>query len=369
MSGRRRQPKYVDEDQTIYTIDAEFGMENVMTALKNSNVISVLAVLAFAIATASLVMTSINTDKRLRVLDPFCDTCFAPVDVNLRPFTYVIYVDGGADNGGVDPDGSIRYPFTTIQDALDTIPAASSALDSRKSYMIKIMAGNYDEDLLIVGSKRRIILYAEGQVTLGNITGSSWSYDSAADTARTITWNATSEFTSVPNSLVITGSVPESEGALATDSFTSKFRISGGLDIVSNVTLADIHVNAEIFGTLTIGNTATTNLYLHHSRVRGVVTGGSNTQFQVCEMSTFDALVTVGKYGSMRMCNFAAGMTVSSATALTAKPDGFVSSRLVGTFTGPANSLRLDAYTNYVFVTASGVLGGSASKVIMNSTA
>lgn len=367
-SNGSRRPKKNDEFYGKSEFIAEGGLDTFWPGSASFNPLWVVSSLGMMIAISGLVMAAINTDQRIRVLKPgLCDTCFDPVDVTVRPFTHTIYVDGGADNGGVDPDGSIRYPYTTIQSAIDTVPIATSAIGSRHVYTIRVISGNYDESLLIDGSKRRIVLLADGQVTLGNITGTLWSYDSGANTARNIVWNATSEYTDVPNALVITSVNSEGTAMLPGDSFTGKWRISGGIDIVTNVTLTELHINAEVWGTVSMASTtATTNLYTYNSHFRSAVTGTSTTQFQVCSATDFDALVTVGKYGSMRMCNFDAGMTVSSATSLTAKPEGFISCRIVGTFTGPSVSFKLDGYTNYWFDLASGVLGGSATKVILN---
>ena len=79
------------------------------------------------------------------------------------------YVDAHADP--VAANGSIFYPFTTIQAALDIIASPADQADAERRFAVHIAQANYDEDLVFPAS-RKIVIDADYQVVIG-VAGSS----------------------------------------------------------------------------------------------------------------------------------------------------------------------------------------------------
>lgn len=83
------------------------------------------------------------------------------------------------------PDGSITFPYLTIQSAINAVPIATSFAQSNQSITIYIAPGYYDEDLT-VQSQQHLILVGLGPVGLGTFTGLG---SSPVAPFRNITWN------------------------------------------------------------------------------------------------------------------------------------------------------------------------------------
>ena len=291
----------------------------------------------------------------------------------VAPLTHVIFVDGGTQTEVSQQDGSISCPYSTIQSAIDSIPAATSANELRQVYYILIASGTYDEDLVIDGTRKKIALLGLGPVNLGIMNGPSWTPGGPGGTIRNITWftSTLDNFgTGIRNALIITSLDQFGEGITTHESYISKFRVSGDINC-SNISAsgsAELQFSVEVFGDL---NTPTDifQVYLYKSRIRGVFSGGPSTNFQVAEFCRFQGLVTVGRYSHIISCNFNNGMTVSTASSPgDVSPRGMMLSQFAGTFTGPPSSFLLDTVTNYWFVTLGGVLAGGATKVLLFDT-
>lgn len=88
--------------------------------------------------------------------------------VCLLPLFRTIYVDGNTTALAADQNGSISCPHSTIQAALDTIPALSGAdpaailADARQGFVVMIAPGLYDEQITMPQIGRMIILRATG---------------------------------------------------------------------------------------------------------------------------------------------------------------------------------------------------------------
>ena len=96
----------------------------------------------------------------------------------VAPVTGLTFVD--ATYAGARPsDGSIAAPFTTIQDALDSIGTANTVAEQFQGWKVIVSAGFYDEDLTIP-ERRSILLDCAPDTFLGDAFPPT--------SARTITW-------------------------------------------------------------------------------------------------------------------------------------------------------------------------------------
>jgi hypothetical protein len=254
--------------------------------------------------------------------------------------------------------------YTTIQSALDAIGNATSAADFQSPKLIVIAGGVYDEDLTIPLG-RILTLQAEGTVILGNGLGSNWS----STNTRNITadYNSADIFSSGARPALNIVAVPSSD---ATSTFLAQggsFIISGGITITGGLTRTlNLH-SVKLTGALTDASLGLTNLLAYRSLFIGAISAPKAiiARAEDCE---FQALVTVLGYNALIDCEIAAGMTVT-ANENTLPPSGMFSTSFTGVFTGPANSLKVDATSDYFFRTNGATLGGSATRILLASNA
>ncbi len=102
------------------------------------------------------------------------ETPFPPIVPEYSFGFRALYVD--AHYAGSEPsDGSVYAPFTTIQAAIDTVPAAASAAEMRLGpWQINIASGTYDEDLVVPIDGRRWEFNCYGTVNLGVFDAAGW---------------------------------------------------------------------------------------------------------------------------------------------------------------------------------------------------
>lgn len=283
-------------------------------------------------------------------------------------------VDPVNGDDGTGLFGDISKPFKTIQAAINAVPtpAIGDNAASRNVWTVIVSPADYDEDLNIDITRKRIILASWGPWGLGVFGGVDWS---PSGTRRNITLTTTDGTVNdgIRNGFSIQPLFPAGEGLTTHQSYFTRPRISGKIDCsgVSGPSF-ELTLSCEVFGTTggsggdsLVGGLCIVQSYIYHSRMRGKLTG-ANWNFQVTERSRFGGLVTVSGYSTIIASRFDAGMTVSSATPGGVQPDGFYGTDFVGTFTGPAGSLRLDGSTNYWFKTRGAVLAGGATKVILD---
>lgn len=301
-----------------------------------------------------------------------------PPDVDVPdddPFTaYTIYVDWNATLPPAQQTGQQVAPFSTIQAGINQVPDCLSVIACHQVWTIAIAPGTYDEDLVINGTHRRILLSAYlGPVNLGNMTGSSWT-PGPGDVRRSITWTATDDFSGqLRNGLGIESPAPLAAGQTTNEAFLTKFRISGNLIMTDAAASAEVYLNCEIFGDF--NTTGIVQLYMYRGRTRGnMYTGTTASNLQTAELWRFDKAPVIALYGSIRACQFVAGIQVGSTGLAGIAPDGFIDTQFAGNFTclaaNCANCFRLDTYTNYWFVANGGSLVGTgATKLLYYSTA
>lgn len=278
---------------------------------------------------------------------------------------------------GVGSDGSIDKPYTTIQAAIDVIPTPPLGValpTSRTVYSVIIAPGDYDEDLTIDLTRKRIILTSWGPWNLGTFDANNWA-PTLPRRNITITNDGTGINDGIREGFSIQPMLPYGEGLTTNQSYMTRPRISGVLDVSGRTGGSlELTLSCEIFGTTgttagdsLISGTSIVQSYIYDSRLRGKIATNTNFNFQMAENSRFQGLVSVGVYSTITLCKFDNGMTVGSASKGGIQPDGFYNTDLRGTFTGPVGSLRLDAGTDYWFVDAGGVLAGGATKVYLNN--
>lgn len=254
--------------------------------------------------------------------------------------------------------------YTTIQSALTAIGNATSLAELKQAKVVSIAGGVYDEDL-VIPQGRIITLLAEGTVILGNGLGTNWS---STDT-KTVTFTANNadafggDIKPALNIVSIAGSDP-------TSTFLAEagtFRISGALLVAGDGLSHTINLsNTEIDGAITKTAAGLTNLQGYKLLVKGAVNMATSTILERCYDCQFNALVTVDSYNAIINSEFQAGMTVA-ANISSLPPSGMFFTTFTGTFTGPANSLKLDRVSDYFFTANGATLGGSASKVLLSS--
>ena len=279
------------------------------------------------------------------------------------------YVD--LENGD-DSTGEIGTlnPFRTIQAFIDAVPFGNTSESARNVFTAIIAPGDYDEDLNIDVSNRRIILTGFGPWGLGTFQAVDWGPSGIRRNVN-ITKTAGAPTDGIRPALVISAYLDSVGEAMTThQSYTTKPRISGMIDMsgVSTSGSIELVLACEVFGVSGVaidGGTATVQSYMSDCRFRGSI-GGVNWNLQISERVRFDGLVTCTGYSLIRSCRINAGLTTTSAPPAGLEPHGIISSYFAGAFTsGAAGSLVMDGNTNFFFKsTGATPVGANAVKVI-----
>jgi hypothetical protein len=115
------------------------------------------------------------------------------------------------------------------------------------------------------------------------------------------------------------------------------------------------------------GNNPLLTLECNRARFRKAANFGSSCTLGQAINSRFSGLLTTGTYGTIHLCDFAAGWTATNTAAFF--PTGVFSSRMLGTFTGNGGAfLRMDLATNTTFVDNGCTLVGWAKQLLNNAT-
>lgn len=294
-------------------------------------------------------------------------------DASLGSLLYTIYVSKNGDN--TSGNGSINKPYLTIQKALDQVPVGVDGPTVRRSYVIHVTSGTYDESLSIDIARKTVILYTEGSVNLGTFDASNWQ---PSGTARNITVTCSLvSLTSVrPSFSIISTNAIDSYGTH--QAYGKSFRISGSF-IASNSTggtSGELAFKGVIFfgwdgvasgnsDSITAGGWAgNLNCYMSACRTYGAITGGV-LRLQQAQNCSFDKLITIATYSQITESEIKAGMTWTVAPS-EVPPIGIVNTVITGTFTGALNSnLIVDAITaNYFYVNACSVANSAVLQLL-----
>jgi len=240
-------------------------------------------------------------------------------------------------------------PFKTIQAFLDAVPAGDDAAGARNVFTAQISPGDYDEDLAVDISRRRIVLTGPGSWNLGAFAGADWA--PSGPPRNIVVTGAAANIDGIRPGLVIASNLPVTEAMTTHESYLTKPRISGLIDLTGAAGIGSIELglSCEIFGDGGVSidaGLAIVQSYLYHCRMRGSLVG-SNWQFQVAERSRFDGLIDVDNYSLFQSCRINAGMTIAGSGFAGVRPNGILLTNFGGVYTGGAGTFNCDAYTNW----------------------
>jgi hypothetical protein len=252
---------------------------------------------------------------------------------------------------GDDAKGAIGtlIPFQTIQAFLDAVPAGDDAAGARNVFTAQISPGDYDEDLAIDISRRRIVLTGPGSWNLGTFAGVDWA--PSGPPRNIVVTGAAANIDGIRPGLVIASNLPVTEAMTTHESYLTKPRISGKIDLTGAAGIGSIELGliCEIFGDAGVSidaGAAIIQSYLYHSRMGGGLVG-VNWQFQVAQRTRFDGLIDVGNYSLIQSCRINAGMTIAGSGFAGIRPNGILLTNFGGLYTGGAGTFNCDAYTNW----------------------
>lgn len=290
-------------------------------------------------------------------------TTFNAKQAAIPAYTGTYYVDkAGTDSGSC---GSLQSPCLTIQQALTNIGPTASAADVKKPRTVIISPGAYDESLTIPNG-RIISLLGTGTVVLGDGAGTNWN----STVARSITWtvNTADVFGSDIKPSLTIGTIAPADATSTFIAESNNFTISGNLNVTGDGLTNSLNLHGvKIWGALVHTDASLTNWQAYRTLIIGTVTTTGNLVLERCYDCRFNALVSVNAYNMVIDSNFAAGMTVQSIQQ-NLLPNGMFLTNFAGTFTGPANSLRLDNTSNQYFRANSASLAGGATKVLITDS-
>jgi hypothetical protein len=238
-------------------------------------------------------------------------------------------------------DGSWDRPFTTIQAAINALPAVGVDTDhDAVGTVIHIIEGVYTENLSFSG---------EGFVWLTSL--------GAVSINGTIAYTATGN-TNNNNALILTGQ------------FRSSFTISGAITLTDSgsgfdigLTMFAVNANSTITSPGMVG---AMSLDLRRCEIDGDVTLPTATM-RFCENMNINGDLTIdGFVERVTDTRFGGNITITSAWATDAHFASCIFSGVNG-FSGPAGSLRVDPSSEYWFDLNGWTLGGAATKTHIHS--
>ena len=282
--------------------------------------------------------------------------------------TNVGYVDGVLGNDATGEIGTSK-PFQTIQAFIDAVPPGDDAAGARNVYVAQISPGSYDEDLAIDISRRRIILTGPGPWGLGEFNSVDWTPSNARNVVVT---GDDANIDGIRPGLVITNNLPLTEAWTTHESYLTRPRISGRIDLsgVGAIGSVELGLTCEIFDDAGTGQCIEAGAtiiqsYMYHCRMR---TGlhGTNWNFQQAFYSRFQGLVDVSGWSLIDTCRIDTGITTVTGPSVGIFPYGMLDTHFFGTYTGPVGSAVMDGVTNYFFKLNAAVLAGGATKTIID---
>ncbi len=286
----------------------------------------------------------------------------------VNPLTNTIYVDGRTSS--TSQDGSIGNPYSTIQAAIDTIPAGTTIETKLQSYTIYVASGIYNENLTINLNNNQIEIVALGLVILAdpafftnpipvntrNVTV-SFTASSAFFPAQQNFGDSLS-FTNVDSKLLYPSPAFNIAGTpfRGNQAQINQFIIIGTLFLNDTSTVPDVvntlvYKGVVVFGVDGTGSTTTNILSLDNATFIGPIDAPQS--FINARDTIFGSFggpsITALSYG---IINFSTvnGMTISQRPLDVANPTGFAtsplflgsgiySSNLQGAFVGPVDGV------------------------------
>jgi hypothetical protein len=271
----------------------------------------------------------------------------APASSGLLPMgtsTSKVIVINPNDASSAD-DANLNTPFKTFSGALSQIPSPTT-ID--QTWTVLIAPGDYTGNATIAGGAKVAL------VGMGNVNYASTLTVTVDDTKQ---FNVNGQYLSITTLSQSMPTVPDLDmGVFGMEAIILAGE-GGGIGSIflhlENVRMTD-----------GIGVTSTLSSFLFAKKCE-FVQGITHTNM---EIEYFDhcyvATPSVKRVNHATFSEFA-GLTVTQAgNAGHVPPFGFFGCNITGTFTGPANSARFDALTNYNFVANGAALAGGATKLI-----
>lgn len=277
------------------------------------------------------------------------------------------FVDGGTSIAVANQDGTESRPFSRIQAAIDALPVQTTNAEMLVYKHILIAPGQYDEDLAINMSWRRLVIapWGSGDWKLGTFDGNF-----ANPVAPFRNFVISGSMTVVDNirpELRILGSSPGEYVSVV----RSGPSISGDLTEDFDVTGIGFEITFEgyIHGDITLNADNTTGLTLRGGTVLGAITNGNH----VWHETNVHGIVDVNILFKAINCNTRENITVAVSTASLSGVRGFIgcgfdNSFGAQVFTGPAGSFVADFYSNKQAKDEGVTLAGGATTTLLCDT-
>lgn len=256
-------------------------------------------------------------------------------------------------DGTIPGTGTFMDPFVSIQDAIDSIPEPLVAIDARKTWVILIASGDYNEDLNINANNRRIILCGLGPWGLGDFTGSNWQ----PSTPRGITWNNNRvAIESIQSQLWITSLVVPGAALSTAAAYGTKPRISGDITITGLLGERGIFGGTfDLYGKIdATGVLGRVYFVFEDTLIMGTCDAASNGTIIRNTNVAYGDLLKVDTLGDTDHCLFNAGLTLNTSG------DPLRNSKFFGAFTGPPGTGWMDGTTWKSFINHGGTFAGGA---------
>lgn len=265
----------------------------------------------------------------------------------------VLWVDALTHTPPQAMQGSLKYPYDTIQKALTACGLPATAAEETRGHVVNVLPGLYEESL-VPPAAGVVFMNAWGRVELGTLA-----------VPRSIAWET-------DQSAVIGATMPtliiDAQGARA---IGTAFHVTGNITLTEAVggagacalLLQGVDIDGNVDASAKAGVA-----YLQWADVNidGLVTAATANAIR-WQSVVVDGNVTVDTYEQLDRVLFGGNVTVTTAPAI-AHIRGLVHCDFAGapTWTGPAESLQCDSYTWRMFAESGGALAGAATAVILD---
>jgi hypothetical protein len=265
----------------------------------------------------------------------------------LQPLSYVFFVDVNATVSS--PDGSISRPYTSLQSAIDAIPAPTSGTEEKRRYVLLVAPGHYDEDINIPAKGgQELIILGLGPVTLG--AGDLANH--ASTVPRSLTWNTaqSTEFGECRPTLILSTLI-EAETSSTHTAYAGGFTISGNLNIVNpgggEITTKEVHLyGVKVVGAVDgTGDSGILNFYARRCFF-DTTANIPTANMCVIESTEIDGLLTCSTLGRFVKCQIQGGITHGGMNSLL-PPTGMFDCEISGTVTSASN-LSINLATSFL---------------------
>lgn len=243
-------------------------------------------------------------------------------------------------------DTNLDTPFKTFNGALSQIPSPTTV---DQTWTVLVAPGSYAGDASIAGGAKVSL------VGMGNVNYAGTLTVVVDDSKQ---FNVNGQYLSITTLNSSMGHIP--------DQSMGVFGVVGIILSGAGTGIGVIHLFINNLratdGISTAGNTCYSFLYAGKCEF---IQGISHTNMEIEYFDRSYVATPIVKKINQATFSEIAGPTVSQVgNSGISPPYGFFGCNITGTFTGPANSARFDALTNYNFVANGAGLAGGATKVI-----